>query len=391
MDVYGGDKTAVPIVEYFGDKLTTPLDNIRRVDGTLSSSSPSTLSDADPWLRLLASETYLPGYALFTRYVFVQGNKFQDNPRRNISAPAHVMMVKITKARDPAKAWTINTVEGNNHSNGCYIKTIGIRISEEKEILIDLIEEYTTRGELVSLPLSFRYHPETGSASVCQSLKKGDIVETRAQMNAILNPTFRDMVEVYRTISRDAAVLPSKEWFPLGDPDTEPLGKTLMFRLLGFIRFQDERIFSSVETLGHVPVELPTEEVVLVASLRRITGQVHRNPVVDYLQPHGTSVKQPVNFESAIPLTRKLNFPPEPRLATSDMAITALLNDDIKTKFRHAGMVSGRKMVRFKATNKETREKVLVGEVEAEQPVSAYMFASKGSQEQDILWAILVS
>jgi len=40
-------------------------------------------------------------------------------------------------------------------------------------------------------------------------------------------------------------------------------------------------------------------------------------------------------------------------------------------------MVSGRTMVRFKVTNKETQEKVLVGEVEAKQPISAYKFASQ--------------
>jgi len=40
-------------------------------------------------------------------------------------------------------------------------------------------------------------------------------------------------------------------------------------------------------------------------------------------------------------------------------------------------MVSGRKLVRFKATNKETQQKVLVGDVEAEHPISAYKFASQ--------------
>ncbi|KAG0136475.1 hypothetical protein HOY82DRAFT_69799 [Tuber indicum] len=180
-DIYGGDRTAIPIVEYFGGKPTTPLDNIRRVDGLTVfeeggktnfrfsvSSSPSTLPDADSWLRLLASETYLRGHALFTRYVFVQGNKSQDNPRWHIFASAHSMMVKITKARDLAKTWTIDTVEGNSHSSGCYIRTAGIRISKEKAILIGLIEERTTLGEPVPLPHSFRYHPETGSESICQ-------------------------------------------------------------------------------------------------------------------------------------------------------------------------------------------------------------------------------
>ena len=59
-----------------------------------------------------------------------------------------------------------------------------------------------------------------------------------------------------------------------------------------------------------------------------------------------------------------------------------LPNDDIRTKLHHAGMVSGRKIIKVEATKKETQEKVLVGEAEVEQPVSAYIFTGQGSQEQ---------
>jgi len=38
-------------------------------------------------------------------------------------------------------------------------------MSEEKEILIDLIVERTILGKPASFPLRFPYHPETGSAS----------------------------------------------------------------------------------------------------------------------------------------------------------------------------------------------------------------------------------
>lgn len=59
-----------------------------------------------------------------------------------------------------------------------------------------------------------------------------------------------------------------------------------------------------------------------------------------------------------------------------------LPNDDIETKLHHIGMVSGRKIIRVETTNKETEEKVIVGEAEVEQPVSAYVFTGQGSQEQ---------
>jgi malonyl CoA-acyl carrier protein transacylase len=45
-------------------------------------------------------------------------------------------------------------------------------------------------------------------------------------------------------------------------------------------------------------------------------------------------------------------------------------------------MVAGRKIIKVEASNKETEEKVLLGEAEVEQPVSSYVFTGQGSQEQ---------
>jgi len=59
-----------------------------------------------------------------------------------------------------------------------------------------------------------------------------------------------------------------------------------------------------------------------------------------------------------------------------------LPNCDIETKLHHTGMASGRKMIKVVATNKETQEKVLVGEAEVEQPVSACILTGQGSQEK---------
>jgi len=66
--------------------------------------------------------------------------------------------VEITNSRDPVKHSI--TVKEKNHSGGCNVKAVEIRMSEKKEILMDLIfEECTILGKLTSLPLSFRYHP----------------------------------------------------------------------------------------------------------------------------------------------------------------------------------------------------------------------------------------
>ena len=45
-------------------------------------------------------------------------------------------------------------------------------------------------------------------------------------------------------------------------------------------------------------------------------------------------------------------------------------------------MVSGRKIIRVEVSKKDSDDKVLSGEAEIEQPVTAYVFTGQGSQEQ---------
>jgi fatty acid synthase subunit beta len=330
--------------------------------------------------------------------------------------------------------------------------------------------------KLVHLSNGFRMLPGA------EPLKKGDEVETTAQINAVINQDSGKMVEVCGTITRegrpvmevtsqflyrgaytdfentfqrkretpmqihlatskDVAVLRSKEWFSLDEPDHELLGQTLTFRLQSLIRFKNKTVFSSVETRGQVLLELPTKEIIQVASVEYEAGASHGNPVIDYLERHGSSIEQPVNFENAIPLSGKTplllrapasnetyarvsgdynpihvsrvfsSYASLPGTITHGMYSSAavrslvetwaaennvgrvrsfhasltgmvLPNDDIEVKLQHVGMVAGRKIIKVEASNKETEDKVLLGEAEVEQPVSAYVFTGQGSQEQ---------
>ncbi|CAL3968003.1 unnamed protein product [Diplocarpon coronariae] len=330
--------------------------------------------------------------------------------------------------------------------------------------------------KLVHLSNGFRMLPGA------EPLKKDDEVETTARINAVINQASGKMVEVCGTITRDGkpvmevtsqflyrgaytdfentfqrkietpmqillattkdvAVLRSKEWFSLDEPDHELLGQTLTFRLQSLIRFKNETVYSSVETRGQVLLELPTKEIIQVASVDYEAGVSHGNPVIDYLERHGSSIEQPVNFENPIPLSGKtpllLRAPASnetyarvsgdynpihvsrvfssyanlPGTITHGMYSSAavrslvetwaaennvgrvrsfhasltgmvLPNDDIEVRLQHVGMVAGRKIIRVEASNKETEDKVLLGEAEVEQPVSAYVFTGQGSQEQ---------
>ncbi|KAL3457639.1 acyl transferase domain-containing protein [Aspergillus heterothallicus] len=337
----------------------------------------------------------------------------------------------------------------------------------------------TIDGDLLKL-----VHLSNGFKMVpgAQPLKVGDVLDTTAQINSIINEDSGKVVEVCGTIkragepimhvtsqflyrgaytdfentfqrkdevpmqvhlasSRDVAILRSKEWFRLDRDDVELLGQTLTFRLQSLIRFKNKTVFSQVQTVGQVLLELPTKEVIQVASVDYEAGTSHGNPVIDYLQRNGTSIEQPVYFENPIPLSGKtplvLRAPASnetyarvsgdynpihvsrvfssyanlPGTITHGMYSSAavrslvetwaaennigrvrgfhvslvdmvLPNDMITVKLQHVGMIAGRKIIKVEASNKETEDKVLLGEAEVEQPVTAYVFTGQGSQEQ---------
>ncbi|KAI5290298.1 beta subunit of fatty acid synthetase, partial [Ascosphaera aggregata] len=330
--------------------------------------------------------------------------------------------------------------------------------------------------KLVHLSNSFRMLPGA------EPIKVGDVLKTSAQINAIINQDSGKMVEVCGTITRegqpvmevtsqflyrgtytdyentfqrkeevpmqvhltsskDVAVLQSKEWFRLDNHSVDLLGQTLTFRLHSLVRYQDKAVFSHVETSGQVLLELPTKEIIQVATVEYEAGASHGNPVIDYLQRNGSSIEQPVNFENPIPLSGKtpltLRSPSSnetyarvsgdynpihvsrvfssyanlPGTITHGMFTSAavrslvetwaaennigrvrsfhaslvgmvLPNDNIAVYLQHVGMIGGRKIIKVEASNQDTEDKVLVGEAEVEQPVTSYVFTGQGSQEQ---------
>ena len=602
-DVYGGKESTIPVVEYFGGRLLREAEDTIEIEGLiisqnngkliyrLASAANAVLPELDAWLHLLAGKAYSWRYALFTSEVFIQGQRFQDNPLRRIFHPLKGMLVEMEHPNDPTK--TVITIREPAQA-GKMTKTVEVSCSGKNQITINLLEERTLEGKAIALPLIFTYHPEAGYAPIrevmegrndrikefyyriwfgstdvpfdtpatstfhgdrtsvtsraiadfvhavgntgeafverpgkdvlapmdfaivvgwkaitkpifpraidgdllklvhlsngfrmipgAEPLKRGDVLDTTAQINAVINEDSGKMVEVCGTIkrdgkavmqvtsqflyrgaytdynntfqrkdetpmqihlasSKDVAVLRSKEWFCVDEPGIELLNQTLTFRLQSLVHFKDKSVFSSVETVGQVLLELPSKEVIQVASVDYQAGVSHGNPVVDYLQRYGSSIEQPVNFENPIPLSGKTplvlrapasnetyarvsgDFNPIhvsrvfssyanlPGTITHGMYSSAAVRglvetwaaennvgrvrsfhcnlvgmvlplNDIEVKLQHIGMVSGRKIIKVEASNKETEDKVLLGEAEVEQPVSSYVFTGQGSQEQ---------
>ncbi|KAF2019691.1 beta subunit of fatty acid synthase [Aaosphaeria arxii CBS 175.79] len=601
-DVYGGDESKVPVIEYFGSKLLGTHESVE-VDGLtvsqiegktvyrLSTDPKATLPAVQDWLTLLAGDAYSWRHAFFTTDIFVQGQRFQTNPVSRIFAPTAGMMVEITNPKEPAK--TVIIVKEASLS-GKFIKTVEVSLSQDREIVLNMFEERTVLKQPAALSLKFTYRPEIGYAPIhevmdarndrikefyfkiwfgnescpfdasvtskfdggratvtseaindfvhavgntgeafvdrpgkevfapmdfaivvgwkaitkpifpraidgdllklvhlsngfrmipgAQPLKKGDVLDTTAEINAVINQDSGKMVEVCGTITRDGepvmevvsqflyrgaytdfentfqrktetpmqlslatskdvAILRSKEWFNLEEPDIELLNKTLLFKLKSFVRYKSKTVFSEVNTIGEVLLELPTKEIIQIASVEYQSGASYGNPVLDYLERNGSAIDQPVNFDNPIPLNGKtpltLKAPASnenyarvsgdynpihvsrvfssyanlPGTITHGMYSSAavrslvetwaaennvgrvrsfhaslvgmvLPDDSIDVKLQHVGMVSGRKIIKIEASNKETEDKVLLGEAEVEQPTTSYVFTGQGSQEQ---------
>jgi fatty acid synthase subunit beta len=447
-DVYGGDESKVPVIEYFGSKPVESIEGVE-VDGLtvsqldnkivyrLSAAPNSVLPEVKPWLHLLAGATYSWRHAFFAADIFVQGQRFQTNPVARIFAPTPGMIVEIANPKEPAK--TVITVK-EAHAGGKHVKTIEVGLIED-EIVLNMFEERTALKQPVALPLKFHYRPEYGYAPIhevmearndrikefyykiwfgdeacpfetlvtskfdggratvtseaindfvhavgntgeafverpnkeifapmdfaivvgwkaitkpifpraidgdllklvhlsngfrmlpgAEPLKKGDVLDTTAQINAVINQDAGKMVEVCGTITRDGdpvmevtsqflyrgayddfentfqrkteipmqlhlatskdiAILRSKEWFNMDEPDVELLNKTLTFKLESFIRYKNKTAFSDVQTVGEVLLELPTKEIIQIASVDYSAGTSYGNPVLDYLERNGT-------------------------------------------------------------------------------------------------------
>ncbi|PHH64631.1 hypothetical protein CDD81_4242 [Ophiocordyceps australis] len=440
---YHPDAGYAPIREVMGDR----NDRIKEFYWKTWFGNDALVLDADVTSQFDGGRTKITSEAIrdFVYAVGNTGEAFVDRPGKTVYAPMDFAIVAGWKAI--TKPIFPRTIDG------------------------DLLK-------LVHLSNKFRMLPGA------EPLKMGDEISTTAQVNAVINQESGKMVEVCGTIvregeavmevtsqflyrgayadyentfqrkvetpvqvhlatSKDVAVLRSKQWFSIDEVpnDIDLLGQTLTFRLQSLVRYKNKNVFSSVETRGQVLLELPTKEVIQVASVDYEAGESHGNPVIDYLERNGSPLDQPIYFENAIPLSGKtplqLRAPASnetyarvsgdynpihvsrvfssyanlPGTITHGMYSSAavrslvetwaaendvgrvrsfhaslvgmvLPNDDIQVKLQHVGMVTGRKIIKVEVSKTETEEKVLLGEAEIEQPVTAYVFTGQGSQEQ---------
>ncbi len=246
---------------------------------------------------------------------------------------------------------------------------------------------------------------------------------------------------VYVETPADVAVLQSKGWFQW-DNDATPLlaGTKLLFRVQSELVYHDKDTFASVEVNGDAYVRNQLKKLIKVATIHYTTLRSFGNPVVAYLQRHGTAEGKPFLFEnggysltSSSPATytapstnepyskisRDFNpihvnpyfsdFANLPATITHGMWSSAatrkyvetmaaqgrpgrvssynvnfvgmvLPGDELTVQLKHIGMREGALVLKVETTN-QRGEKVLEGTAEVAQPTTAYVFTGQGSQE----------
>ncbi|KDQ57051.1 hypothetical protein JAAARDRAFT_35647 [Jaapia argillacea MUCL 33604] len=239
----------------------------------------------------------------------------------------------------------------------------------------------------------------------------------------------------------DVGVLQSKEWFDWED-ESKPLqpGTALIFRLKSEVTYKSKTAYSAVSVSGDVYVRDQIKRLVKVASVDFSQDDCQGNPVVAYLQRHGS----PQGLMTPLPndgytmtnsTTPTFITPPtnEPYSAVSgdfnpihinpyfsdyaslpgtithgmwssaatrrfvenvvaqgnpDRVLSYNVNfvgmvlpgDELRVEIKHIGMRAGNFVVKISTVNGRG-EKVLDGSAEVAQPTTVYVFTGQGSQE----------
>ncbi|KAF8071859.1 fatty acid synthase [Lyophyllum atratum] len=245
-------------------------------------------------------------------------------------------------------------------------------------------------------------------------------------------------------LESDAAVgvLQSKEWFEWDD-DSKPLlaGAALLFRISSQVSFKDKTSYRNVAVSGHIFVRNQLKVLVKVGSVDFQQEDSQGNPVLAYLQRHGsaqglvtplpndgytltssdgsTVFNAPLTNEPYSKVSGDFNpihinpyfsdYASLPATITHGLWSSAatrryvenvvaqghpdrvlaynvsfvgmvLPNDELSVKVRHTGMRDGNIVVKVETFN-DRGEKVLDGSAEVLQPTTVYVFTGQGSQE----------
>ncbi len=290
---------------------------------------------------------------------------------------------------------------------------VGATIERQDEPVLELVSEFLFRGHYTDFDVCFE--------------KKSE----------------KRMVVELDTAAK-VAVLKSKDWISFSDPDVNLLGMKLVFELESLYRLDTANTYRSIRTFGQVFYKpLVTKTLEVVATVEYEAAKSAKNPVMEYLQRNGVlrdvvhkqENPRPLGEQDWLriivpasnqayarasgdfnpihvsrPFAKYANLPgtithgmytsaavrqlvekaagssEEVRMRSYKASFVSMVlpGDTLEVAVSHFAMKDGLRVLSFEAVNINSGEKVLVGEAEVDQPVSAYVFTGQGSQKPEM-------
>ena len=286
---------------------------------------------------------------------------------------------------------------------------------------------------------------------VLAEIRRQDIPVVRLTSAFFIQGSFDDHDKTFRSIEapemkivieseRTAALVLSRHWLELDIPATKLIDTTLTFRLNSRSTYDKFGLFSSLQVTGQVYATTDAEPTIRIGRVFFEAGSCRGNPVVDFLQRHGSPLWGPIPLQNPgwkhesdirirMPKDTKAyarvsmdcnpihlspsfaRFAGLSRTVTHGMFTSAAVRtmvekvvadsdsnrfrrwsalfestvhpgDELRLEIIHVAMSEGRMVINVKAYNDRTGTKVLEAEAEVDQPPTVYLFTGQGSQEK---------
>lgn len=171
-DLYNGDSSKIPVVEYFGGKtpeaaVALPNVTVETKGDVTTYTVGSKVPQADKWLQAIAGSKLNWLFALISTDRVVQGTNHVANPLIKILNPTANTVVEVTRSSDPKKI-SLSVFE---NIQGDLKQVVEIKWVNEK-IQMSLIEHRTADGKSVALPFLYEYRTSDGFAPIVEVMEE---------------------------------------------------------------------------------------------------------------------------------------------------------------------------------------------------------------------------
>ncbi|AOA61009.1 Fatty acid synthase subunit beta [Komagataella phaffii CBS 7435] len=171
-EVYNGDESKIPVVEYFSsvDSFSdTAIEGVKieRSRNTETFTVTSGNVDNQQWFDLLAGKELSWRRAFITAARLVQGTNFVSNPAHSVLAPSKDLVVKIENGSDAKKT----VLTAFQRVRGKYVPAVSLKSIGDLKIKLELIETRTADKSAVALELFYNYKPTDGFAPILEVME----------------------------------------------------------------------------------------------------------------------------------------------------------------------------------------------------------------------------